>query len=203
MINATIKKHFQEHISIVDALLQTEGNALDASASEIAASFLGGGKLYLFGSCVSAMTAHYAATLFINNCRMPRPPLPAISLRNIYAHSKQTDNNDVYEKQISALASPPDIVWGITTDSADDAVIRGLRTAAHNKIKTISMCGKENNALQGVSDIVISVNSSDPLRILELHTLVISAIADRIDEIMFNPNKETSKPKGETRETDY
>ncbi|MDR0453780.1 MAG: SIS domain-containing protein [Deferribacteraceae bacterium] len=202
-MNRAVKKHFQEHADIVAAHIKEGNDLLNSAAGEIASSFLNEGKLYTFGSGISSLLANYAASLFINRCRMFRPPLPAIFLRtDASVHSYQASGySDIFEKQISALATPQDIIWGITQGGIEESIICGMRTAAHNGVKTISLSGKENNALQGVSDIFISVDTTDPLRIHELHLLIINAICDRVDEIMFNPDSDKTESENEEEDS--
>ena len=100
-------------------------------STEIAKSFISGGKLYLFGNGGSAGDSQHIAAEFVNRFVMERPPLPAIALTTdtslLTAVGNDFTFDSIFEKQVSALVSSNDIVWGFSTSGNSENVIRGDR----------------------------------------------------------------------------
>ncbi|MDR2883679.1 MAG: SIS domain-containing protein [Deferribacteraceae bacterium] len=183
-----IKSQITDHTKLLTKL---DLDSIRNIAQMAADCFLNGGKLYICGSALSGFIAQYAAAMLMNKCTLSRPPLPAIALRSDLSYIPLHDNatpcdTDIFEKQISALATGADIVWGFAADKSCETVVRALRIAAQNKIKTVGFVGIESDGIQGLCDVTISVAHESPIRVQEIHFAAVHLICDTIDTIIFS-----------------
>ena len=120
---------------------------------------------------------------------MERPPLAAIALTTdtslLTAVGNDYSFDEVFEKQVSALANPGDVVWGISTSGNSENVIRGLKRAIKCDAKTIGFAGRDGGKMPGLCDKILVVNHQSTARIQEIHIMSAHIICGLVDEIMF------------------
>ncbi len=161
MFDEAIKAHKEfalDHAGIIEEIAKT-----------IAECFENGNKLLIFGNGGSAADAqHIAADTSL---------LTAVG--NDYSF------DEVFEKQVSALANSGDVVWGISTSGNSENVIRGLKRAIKCEAKTIGFAGKDGGKMPGLCDKILIVDHQSTARIQEIHIMSAHIICGLIDEIMF------------------
>ena len=155
----------------------------------ISSAFNNSGKLLICGNGGSAADSQHIAAEFINRFRLERNPLPAIALTTdtsvITAISNDYDFNHVFSKQVQALASPKDVVIGISTSGNSSNIISALDAARILGAKTAALTGKGGGKLNAHADLVISVSSSDTPRIQEMHIFIGHLLCDIVEQEMF------------------
>lgn len=186
-MKSLITRHIEDHNQIASKCGKECVKSIDNMTQALAGCFLNGGKLFIVGNGASRLLAMYAESLFINKCRMARPALPAVELTSCILTVGQ-DFDEVYEKHLSSQASSGDMLMALTAEPLYEPVLRALRFAADNDIKSIGLCGRDATAMQGLCDILFAVESGDPLRINEIQLLVLHSLCDRVDDIIFSPN---------------
>ncbi len=158
-------------------------------STEIAKSFVSGGKLYLFGNGGSAGDSQHIAAEFVNRFVMERPPLPAIALTTdtslLTAVGNDFTFDSIFEKQVSALVSSNDIVWGFSTSGNSENVIRGLTKAAKTGARVVGFTGGNGGKMKGICDNIFIADSKITARVQEIHILAAHIICGLVDEIMF------------------
>ncbi|BAI79738.1 phosphoheptose isomerase [Deferribacter desulfuricans SSM1] len=184
-----VENIFEEMKETLNKFTAKNKNLLIAIAQEIADCFMEEGKLLIFGNGGSAADAQHIAAEFINRFKIERPSLPAIALTTdtsvLTSISNDYDFNQVFLKQVMALADERDIVWGISTSGNSENVINALRFAATNDIKTIGFTGKDGGKMNGLCDLLLVVDSDNTARIQEMHIAAAHIICELVDEIMF------------------
>ncbi len=158
-------------------------------STEIAKSFISGGKLYLFGNGGSAGDSQHIAAEFVNRFVMERPPLPAIALTTdtslLTAVGNDFTFDSIFEKQVSALVSSNDIVWGFSTSGNSENVIRGLTKASKTGARVVGFTGGSGGKMKGICDNIFIADSKITARVQEIHILAAHIICGLVDEIMF------------------
>jgi D-sedoheptulose 7-phosphate isomerase len=91
------------------------------------------------------------------------------------------DFDDLFARQVTALARPGDLVLGISTSGESENVVRGLRAAAEAQAVTAALTGG-GGRLASLADHPIAVPSSETARIQEMHILIIHLMCERIDD---------------------
>ena len=97
-------------------------------------SFEAGGRVYTFGNGGSAADAQHLAAELVGRYLRERRPLPAVALTVdpsvVTCIANDYDFEEVFARQLAALAGPTDVVIGFTTSGRSANVINGL-AAAH------------------------------------------------------------------------
>jgi D-sedoheptulose 7-phosphate isomerase len=184
-----INERFKELKDVQERFIRENKQIIADMAKEIANCYINGGKVMIFGNGGSAADAQHIAAEFINRFKMERPPLPCIALTTdtsvITSIGNDYEFNDIFSKQISALGNPIDIAWGISTSGNSENVLKALRIAAKNGLKTIGFTGNSGGKMPGICDYSLIVPSRTTARIQELHIFSAHMICELVDEIMF------------------
>lgn len=180
-----IKSSIEESIETLRSLFDSVED-IQQAAFLITESLLGGGKVLVFGNGGSAADSqHFAAELVGKFREQKRKGFPAIALTvdtsALTAIANDWEFGYVFERQIEALGRSGDVAFGITTSGKSKNVLRALARAKQIGMKTISLVGKYTDEAKPVSDVVISVGSSDTQRIQEAHSLVIHIICEIVE----------------------
>ena len=126
-----IEDMFDEAIKAHKEFALDNAGIIEKIAKTIVECFENGNKLLIFGNGGSAADAQHIAAEFASRFVMERPPLAAIALTTdtslLTAVGNDYSFDEVFEKQVAALANPGDVVWGISTSGNSENVIRGLK----------------------------------------------------------------------------
>jgi D-sedoheptulose 7-phosphate isomerase len=180
----TDHRGLQEHVALaasVDRLLP----ALDDVSARLVDVFDAGGRLYTFGNGGSAADAQHLAGELIGRYRRERRPLPAVALSvdpsviSCIANDYAWD--DVFARQVEALARPGDMVIGFTTSGRSANVVRGLAAARAGGATTVLFGGGEGGPALEHADHALVVESTVTARIQEMHLLLLHLLSDHVD----------------------
>lgn len=148
-----------------------------------------GGKVLLFGNGGSAADAQHIAAEFVNRFRMNRRPLAAIALTTdtsiLTSISNDFSYDQVFSKQVEAIASQGDIVIGISTSGNSPNVVKGLETAHEKRAVTVGFTGMNSGAMKPLCDIIINAQSTDTPRIQEVHIFMAHIMCDLVEKELF------------------
>jgi D-sedoheptulose 7-phosphate isomerase len=149
------------------------------------AAYSGTGILYTFGNGGSAADAQHFTGEIIGHYKRDRRPLPAVTLStdpttmtciaNDYAY------DDVFARQIEALARPGDVVAAFTTSGKSPNIVAALAAARANGATTVLFAGGDGGPAREHADLALVVPSSTTPRIQEMHTFMLHAISEMID----------------------
>ncbi len=145
-----------------------------------------GGKILIFGNGGSAADAQHIAAEFVNRYTKKRKGLPAIALTTdssiLTSISNDGSFDDIFSRQIEALGSKADVVWGITTGGKSPNVIKAFKTAKKIGLKSIALVGQDKSKVDKLVDCCISVPSKSTPRIQELHITLAHIICEWIED---------------------
>lgn len=179
------KSVLDEHIEVVTALRNMESEVTEA-AQKIGDSLQQGGKLLLMGNGGSAADAQHIAAELVVRYQKARRALPAIALTTdssiLTATGNDFDFNQIFSRQIEALARPGDVVVGISTSGESVNVIKALRAAKEQGVATIGLTGEIGGGVGEISDQTISVPSTITARVQEAHILIAHFWCEKIEE---------------------
>lgn len=174
----------------VDAIreLRNSRKLICKMALTIADSLKKGNKILLLGNGGSAGDAQHIAAELAGKFKLERRALPAIALTTnssiLTAIANDYSYDDVFVRQVEALANSGDIVIGISTSGNSANVISAVNKAKENGAITIGFSGKCGK-LNEISDICLVINSSDTPHIQEAHITAGHILCGLIEEIMF------------------
>lgn len=171
-----------------DFFSSNKQNLLDI-AKNVSVSMIQGGKLLLCGNGGSAADAQHLAAEFVSRFQMERPSLPALALTTdtsvLSALSNDYAWEEVFSRQIDALAQDCDTVLGISTSGKSPNVNRALETALDKEIFTIGMLGKDGGKMQNLCRRVLHVPSEDTALIQEIHISAGHMLCRLVDYFLF------------------
>jgi len=180
--------------------IQTKIDAADLLAPFIAQAglmmvqaLLNGNKILSCGNGGSAADAQHFSSEMLNRFERERPSLPAIALTTdsstVTSIANDYHYNEVFAKQIRALAQPGDILLAITTSGQSANIIQAVHAAHDRGTQIIALSGKSGGKLAEIlspkTDIEIRVPAQVTARIQEIHLLIIHCLCELIDEQLF------------------
>lgn len=175
----------REHSEIIAQLQQHEDVILECS-QRICSCLLHGGKVLLMGNGGSAADAQHIAAEMVVRYQTSRRALPAIALTTdssiLTACSNDFGYESLFRRQIEALATPDDLVIGISTSGESKNVVEGLRAAREQEVKTIVLTGSNGGSVSDLADHTVAVPSEITARIQEAHILIGHFWCRQIDE---------------------
>jgi D-sedoheptulose 7-phosphate isomerase len=170
-----------------------------AKVSEILVSALKqGNKVLLFGNGGSAADAQHIAAELVGRFAFDRPALPALAL-SVNTSCVTAIGNDygfdqVFSRQIEALARPGDVAIGISTSGNSANVLRAMSTARKIGLHTIALTGRTGGNLKNTVDHCICVPSNETPRIQECHSLIGHIMSELVEREMFREEGRVSGP---------
>ena len=146
-----------------------------------------GGKVLLCGNGGSAADAqHIAAELTGRYIAKNRRPLPAVALTTdtsaLTAIGNDFGFDQVFSRQVQALATRSDLLFGISTSGNSNNVIEALRAARLIGCRTVALTGGDGGQCRSEVDICLAIPSTDTPRVQEMHILIAHILCDMIDE---------------------
>ena len=187
---ANIVKQIEESIEL-KKYLQKEAKNLVAMANLLVDAFRKGNKVILFGNGGSAADAQHIACELAGKFYLDRDPLPAIALVDnipaLTAIANDYSYDEVFARQVKALAKKGDIVIGISTSGNSSNVLQGIEAAKQLGAITIAFTG-QGGRLKDLADYVLAIPSTDTPRIQEAHITAGHIICYLVEQVLFGKN---------------
>ncbi|WP_425501444.1 D-sedoheptulose-7-phosphate isomerase [Phytoactinopolyspora mesophila] len=159
--------------------------AIRAVAEQLCRHFAAGGRLYTFGNGGSAADAQHFTGELIGHYKRDRRPLPAVTLTTDATVATCIANDysfdDVFARQVSALARPGDVVGAFTTSGRSANIVAGLATARKQGATTVLFGGGDGGPALEHADHALLAPSTTTARIQEMHTLMLHLISEIVD----------------------
>lgn len=161
---------------------------IEQAAKLVAECLLGGKKVLSCGNGGSAADAQHFVAELVGRMSRERQSLPAISLTTdpsvVTALSNDYGYESVFARQVEGLGQPGDTLLAISTSGRSPNVLRAIESARQGGLRTIALVGENGDLLVGKCEICIQIPSHDTQRVQELHTAVLHAICDYVEECL-------------------
>jgi len=197
-----IMREIQESVAVKAELAQYSSDHIAEAATVVLTLLQAGGKLIAFGNGGSAADAQHIAAEFVGRYRAERKALAAIALTTDSSALTAIGNDygfeEVFARQIEAIAKPGDVVLAISTSGNSPNILRALESARSLGLATIGLSGKSGGKMVALVDICLCVPSDSTPRIQEAHALIIH-ILSAIVENAFVAVPDTSLIAASTR----
>jgi len=185
-MQSIIEFEFNEHLKITQATMESIGDSLEIAANLCIDSLKNGGKILIFGNGGSAADAQHIAAELVGRYKTERKGLPAIALTTdtsaLTAIGNDCGYNQIFNRQVEALANKGDVVIGISTGGGSSNVISGLELAKNLGCKTIGFSGRGGGDMNTLCDTNLVVPAEDTARIQEMHIIIGHTICHLIDQ---------------------
>jgi len=181
-----IATQFSEHIESFKLASTDLISPIEDAAKLCINCINNGGKLLLLGNGGSAADAQHIAAELVGRYKIDRAPIPAIALTTDSSILTSISNDygfeQVFERQIEALATEIDVVIGISTSGRSKNIIKAINLANKKGCSTISLCGGDGGFLKKICNVSIIAPSNETERIQEIHIFVGHTICDLIEQ---------------------
>ena len=163
-----------------------QADAVAAIADRYEEVLRSGGTLFFAGNGGSAADAQHLATEYVVRYQTNRPALRAVALTTdtslLTACANDLGFEEVFARQVEALARPGDLLSLHSTSGESPNVIRAAQAAKARGVPVVAFLGKGGGQLKELSDVVFVVPSDDTARIQELHLAVEHLICDIVED---------------------
>ena len=161
-----------------------------AAVADLLVDALGKGKkLLVMGNGGSAADAQHFAAEIVGRFKMERRGLPAVALTTdssiLTAIGNDYGFEQIFRRQIEALACEGDVVVGISTSGTSRNVHGALLLARELGCRTIGLLGKDGGTIREIVDVDITVSCDDTPRVQEGHITIIHIICDLVERGLF------------------
>jgi len=176
--------------------------ALTEAADALVTAYRSGHKALIFGNGGSAADAQHLAAELVGRYRHHRAPLPALAL-NVNTSALTAIANDygfdeVFARQLEALASPGDVAVAISNSGNSPSVVQAVLRAHRLGLRTIALTGSSGGRLRGLVDILVAVPSDETPRIQECQILAGHALCDAVEQAMLPAGGVSDEDAGAT-----
>lgn len=166
--------------------------AMPALAEEVRAvgellctAFAAGGVLYTCGNGGSAADAQHLTGELIGRYRRERRALPAVTLSTdatvLTCIGNDYSYDDVFARQVQALARPTDVVAAFTASGRSANVVSALAAARECGATTVLFAGAHGGPAREHADHLLLAPSEHTPRIQEMHTVMLHLISEMAD----------------------
>lgn len=180
---------FQQQLDEAIEVLQASAalvSAIDEITTLAADALLAGQTLYTAGNGGSAADALHLAEELIGRYRGNRRPLPAICLNAdigaLTCIANDFGYDEVFSRQLAALGKPGDVLVVFSTSGHSPNILNVLHTARSKGVISIALLGKDGGAARALADHALIVPSNNTARIQEVHTLILHAICEEVEQ---------------------
>lgn len=165
-----------------------------AAVVDILADALGTGKkLLIMGNGGSAADAQHFAAEIVGRFRLERRALPAIALSTDTSILTAVGNDygfeQVFRRQVEALAEEGDVVVGISTSGSSNNVYGALLLARERGCRTVGLLGRDGGTIAGIVDTPLIIPTEETPRIQEAHITIIHILCELVEERLFKSEK--------------
>lgn len=176
----------RESVLTKESFLKDAGETLIRASEALANGIRQGGKVLIFGNGGSAADAQHMAAEMVGKLFIDRRPLPVLALTTDSSILTAIGNDYGYEqvflRQVQALAKSGDIVLAISTSGNSKNVLLALQAAKTMGCFTIGLTGGSGGKLKEICDLCLcAAHGANSSRIQETHIFAIHSIVDILD----------------------
>ena len=192
-LQARSAQHFLDNIEVQQVAAKELPVTVALAILAMVECLNSGGKIMACGNGGSAADAQHFAAELMGRFERERRELAAVALTTdtsiLTAVGNDYSYDQVFSKQVRGLGKSGDILLAITTSGNSKNVIKAVEAAQAMGIKVIALSGNgggQLNKVLGANDLLLAAPSSRTARIQETHLVLLHALCDGIDHVMFD-----------------
>jgi len=180
-----VVERLYESALIKQWVAQSMSAAITEAANVVAGALRRGNKVLLCGNGGSAADAQHIAAELVGRFKAERNSLRALALTTdtsiLTAVANDYGFEEVFARQVKALAKTGDVLLAISTSGNSGNVIRAVETARDMGVATIGLLGKDGGRLAKLVDMALVVSTEDTARVQEAHITIGHIICELVD----------------------
>lgn len=146
----------------------------------------GGGTLFFCGNGGSAADAQHLATEYVVRYLRDRRPYPAVALTTdtslLTAAGNDLGFDEVFARQVEALAKPGDLLIVHSTSGNSPNVLRAAEAARAKGVPVLALSARDGGRLRALADHCVVIPTDRTDRAQELHLCIEHAICDAVEQ---------------------
>ena len=191
-ISSNVKEIFNASIKAKQESNNILNTAITSAITIMVSALKDGNKILSCGNGGSAADAQHFAAELVCRFERERPALAAIALTvdtsALTAISNDYHFDEIFARQVDALAKQNDVLLAISTSGFSPNVVRAIEQAHKQKMTVVALTGRDGGQVAKLlndNDIEVRVPSESTARIQEVHLLTIHCLCDQIDETLY------------------
>jgi len=185
MMRKPIENYLEKHQQAIALVREQLVPQITACAVLVAEALQQGNKLLVMGNGGSAADAQHFAAELVGRFLRERRGLPAIALTTdtsiLTAVGNDYGFDQIFCRQIEALARPGDVVLGISTSGNSRNVLEAITRAEGLGCKTVGLLGQDGGVLGEAVSLAITVPVRETPHVQEAHITIIHMLCDLIE----------------------
>lgn len=177
---------FKSHETLTSLTYEHCGSTILRLASCIIDALEDGRKVFFMGNGGSAADAQHLTAELVGRFTRERQGLPAIALTTdtsiLTAIANDYGYDQIFSRQIEALAQDGDVVVGISTSGNSPNILKAMEAASNKGCILVGFAGNKGGKLYENTDLCITVPSLVTARIQEMHILIGHVLCDIVEE---------------------
>jgi D-sedoheptulose 7-phosphate isomerase len=183
-----LSRSLEEHLITIQALIDSRLPEIEAAGTLIWDALKSGNKILLCGNGGSAADAQHIAAELVGRYEEQRRAFPAISLTTdtsaLTAVSNDYGFEEVFARQVEALAVAGDVLIAISTSGKSPSVVKAADQARARGCKTIALTGCTGEPLTAHCDLAVVVPSDRTSRVQEAHITIGHLWCEMVDRAL-------------------
>ena len=191
---ARAREELEASARLAASLAEGDLPALAVKAADILTEALrADGTILLCGNGGSAADAQHLAAELVGRLDAggDRRPLAAVALTTDTSVLTAVGNDfgfeEVFARQVAALARPGDVLVCLSTSGRSANVLRAARAARERDIRVVALVGPEPSALDQVADVILHAPGDTSGRIQQAHITLGHLLCELVDEAFRTP----------------
>ena len=186
----SVKSQIQASIDVKATLLGKDAlmQQVFELAEKCSAALRAGGKVIFCGNGGSFADAQHLSAEFTSRFLFDRPGLPSLALGTNSSAMTAIGNDygydNVFAREIQAIATPADVLIAITTSGNSDNILKALEAAKEANVPSVVLTGAGRGMLDAATE-TLNIPSTDTARIQECHILLGHIICGLVEESIF------------------
>ncbi len=170
-----VRKQLEQSLDTMTRVLNDEAlHKTVVEAGRVTAEAMKAGKkLMVCGNGGSAADAQHLVAEFVSRLTVDRPALRAVALTTdtsiLTAIGNDYSYDNVFERQVEALANAGDVLLAISTSGNSKNCIKALRKAKDMQVHTIAYTGNNGGGMAELAELNVIVPSDTTMNIQESH----------------------------------
>jgi D-sedoheptulose 7-phosphate isomerase len=194
-MTAHMASHFDDAIDTIRASSKELAAPLAAAVDLLFGALANNGKILACGNGGSAADAQHFIAELVGRFERDRLPLAGIALNTdtsiLTAVANDYGFDTIFERQVTALGQPGDVLVAISTSGNSANVLRSIQAAHDREMAVLAVTGKGGGKIGQMlteADIQLCVPHDRTMRIQEVHIVLLHALCDGIDALLLGDN---------------
>ncbi len=178
-------RHLRDLATTATAAADVLGPAIEKAATMVSDTVRRGGTLFFCGNGGSAADAQHLATEYVVRYQRERKAIAAVALTTdtslLTAAANDYSFDQVFARQVEALAKPGDLLVLHTTSGKSPNLIAAANAARARGVATLALSAKGGGPLAAIVDHCVVVPTDRTDRAQEIQLAIQHAICDLVD----------------------